>query len=325
MAILIDGLRGFWVPGIASIREGEINNLSDWLKFGRFYVKDVISSDRFILEVASADDAADLFAATANRTLVGCFESIVSIEEVRVAPKSLAWMLVKLYYSAYFAAHSHMRICGWSCVNLEVVDATRVFDLADASNSSLPCSKINSGIFYVRFDAASREIHFEAAGTKRSHEALWEIYKKFLVHIRSALPNVLVIDPQRKFVESKIDAITKILCLKGANGGNWLSRVRNSVQYRYSHGVWYPYDIKKAFAEGVIGNVEDMFLMDPDKFDLAVNIQDNKAEIRTFSEGALFMSAIARGMALDMAARSSSNSSLSRRGAAKFLKICNLD
>lgn len=325
MSLLVDSLRQYWLPGVANAEAALTLTLSDWVKGGGFYVKELPSATAFTLQLSSAADVANLFAATANRTFSGCFESVVSISEVQKVPRSLAWLMIKLYYAAFFGAHGHMRTCGVSCANLDAVDAVRIYELARLQGLNVGASKINSGQYLVRFDVTSLTLSFLAVQASGSHEALWITYKAFLERIIETAPTLIPIQQQRDLVVEKLRAANVLLGLKGSNGGNWLSRMRNLVQYRHSHGVWYPYSLDKASSAKLLSRTATVFKSSPDTFRLEGKVGRDAAEIETFYEGALFISSIARRTTLDLAARSAVKSSISKRGAITFLKLCEMD
>ncbi len=325
MSLLIDSLRRYWLPDIANAETALTLTLSDWVKTGRFYVGNVDSSTTFRLQLTSVADVADLFAATSNRTMCSCFESIASISEIRKVPRSIAWLIIKLYYSAFFGAHGHMRACGVSCANLDATDAVRIVEAAKLQGVAGSVSKINSGQYLLRFDASTLSLFFTAIQTNGSHEALWLSYKSFLEGLAQQAPDVILIQQQRELLVDKIKSVINLLSLKGSNGGNWLSKVRNLVQYRQTHGVWYPYSIDRSVPAKLITRTISTFKSDPDGLDLAISVGKDAAEIETFYMGCLFISSVARETVLDMAARSSVKGSVARRGAVTFLKLCELD
>jgi hypothetical protein len=325
MSVLLDSLRAYWLPDIANTKSSLDFSTSEWVKRGGFYVSTVSSTTSFSLQIASVADVNDLFAATANRPFTGCFESLASISEISKVPRSLAWFIIKLYYAAFFAAHGQMRVCGVSCTNLDAVDAVRIYELAKLQGLSGSATKIASGQYMVKFDAHSLTLSFKAIQSGGSHEALWSAYRNFLNGIIDTSPTMIPIQQQRKVVVDKLTAINALLSLKGSNGGNWLSKVRNSVQYRQSHGVWYPYSLGKAVPGPLIHKAVARFKEDPDGFLLATSLAVDSDEVRTFCEGALFLSCLARGTVLDLSARASVKSAIARQGAANLLKLCGMD
>ncbi|WP_137406017.1 hypothetical protein [Sphingobium sp. MP9-4] len=325
MPLLTDALRLYWLPEIANAEADLAMSISDWIREAGFYFKDFVSPGEFSLQLSSVTDVSNLFAATSNRTMSGCFESIASISTVSKVPRSLAWFIIKLYYAAFFGAHGHMRACGLSCANLDAVDAVKLYESAKFQGVAGAIPKINSGQYLIRFNASTRELLFTAIQASGSHEALWATYKKFIEEVIYRGPETISISQQRQFVIDKLKDEITLLSLKGSNGGNWLSKMRNLVQYRHSHGVWYPYAIDKAVPEKLISRAIDKFKSDPDSFGLTPSVGKPAVEIETFVEGSLFISSLARRTVLDMAARSTVKGAVARRGAVSLLKLCSMD
>ena len=325
MSLLIDSLRYFWIPGIQNV-EADLNlTLGSWLKKANYYVQTVTSPSEFTIRFASLGEVAPIFAASSNRTISGCFESIVSIDEVKRSPRSVAWLLVKLYYSAFFAAHGHMRACGVSCANIDALDASRIYDSAKSYGVIGLTPKINSGQYLLKLDTNTLDLSFSSVTEKGSHEALWRTYKDFINQIAINLPNYIPIQQQRSQIVSQLTQLQNVLCLRGANGGNWLSQFRNSVQYRHSYGAWHPYSLDKSAPPKMISKIFSTFIQEPDIASLAVHGLKPDDDVDVFYRCTMFLSSIARATAIDLATRSTNNKSVARRGAVTFLKLCKFD
>ena len=206
-------MRLFWIPGIQNAEADLDLTLSSWLEKANYYVQTVTSPSTFTMQFASLDQVVPFFAATSNRTLSGCFESIGSVEEVRRSPRSVAWLLVKLYYAAFFAAHGHMRSCGISCANVDALDAVRIYDAAKLYGVAGANSKINSGQYLLKLDPITPTLSFSAVTANGSHEALWRTYKEFIDQILVALQHVVPIQVQRDHVAHQLTQLLSVLCL----------------------------------------------------------------------------------------------------------------
>jgi hypothetical protein len=321
----MDSMRRFWVPGMPNIEADLDLTTSSWLQGANYYVVGVTSPGNFAIQFSSLEEVASLFAATSNRTFSGCFESIASVGEVERSPRSVAWLLVKLYYAAFFAAHGHMRACGISCTNLDALDAVRIYDAAKVYGALGSIQKISSGQYMMILDFTTLTLAFSAVTASGSHEALWHTYKLFIDRLIAGLPNLIPIQQQRNHVDNQLMLLRAILCFKGSNGGNWLSRFRNSVQYRHSHGAWYPYSLEKSTPPKLISRLISAFTEDPDIVSLSAHGNRPDDEVDIFYRCTMFLSAIARATTIDLATRSTNRKSAARRGAIAYLRLCNFD
>ena len=320
MSLLIDSLRRFWTTGIATQRADPALHVSTWLARPTYFVTEVPSADRFTLTLPDIDEATPLFAATANKTFSACFETMISIAEVDRSPRSLAWALVKLYYAAYFGAHGVMRACGRGCINLDAVDTTRVLDNARAYGIANNVAKINSGLYSVLLDTTAGTLSFVSLGSKGSHEALWYSFAAFLDQLVAQSPALIPVEPQRKLFDDKVNGIKTLLCLEGANGGNWLSKFRNLVQYRQGYGAWHPYSIDRRFPGTMLTKTDERFMQSPDSFSLKADLTRDTKRIETFVEASSFLSALARELVVDIGERSTDPQALIRIGSLALLR-----
>jgi hypothetical protein len=77
-----------------------------------------------------------------------------------------------------------------------------------------------------------------SAGKSGAHEALWAAVE---LAIRDRTPIILsgnVPTRDAQLVIAKLDEFQALAVQNGSNA--WLSKVRNAIQYRMEHSVWYP-------------------------------------------------------------------------------------
>lgn len=325
MSIFTDSMRRFWVPGITNVQSDLNLTVGSWLEKSAYYVKNVVDPGTFIIEFSDINEVGELFAVTANKTMSGCFESIASITEVQRAPRSVAWLLIKLYYAAFFAAHGHMRTCGVSCLNLDAQDATRILESANLYGTAGGVQKINGGQYKVILDAEKSTLTFSLIKANGSHEALWIAYKSFIDKLIVDSENIISVELQRDIFKERLNSLQKVLCHQGMNGGNWLSRFRNSVQYRQGYGAWYPYTLSKRTPKKLVHNIVAIFKCDPGDVIINSSAGSVDAEVEAFYNCALLLSSLARSTTIELSSRSTNKSSVVRRGAITFLKQAELN
>ncbi|KQM86409.1 hypothetical protein ASE67_11355 [Sphingomonas sp. Leaf23] len=143
-------------------------------------------------------------------------------------------------------------------------------------------------------------------------------------YLTAQAETLLPVEPQRKVFVEKIAGIKSILCLEGANGGNWLSRFRNLVQYRQGYGAWHPYSIDRRFPGSLLTKTGALFMQDPASFSLKVDLSKDTKKIETFVEGTSFLAAVARTVVVDMGERSIDKQALIKTGALALLRKAKL-
>ena len=81
--------------------------------------------------------------------------------------------------------------------------------------------------------------------------------------------------------------------------GNWLSLVRNQVNYHHKYGVWFPYKERQRYYAGLMASV-DAWRKEPDT--IFIWPQAGR-EVQQFVETCVLIVSVCRVMALDMAGR----------------------
>jgi hypothetical protein len=320
MSVLADPLRRSWVPNIASTRADAGYAIKDWIATGRYYVDSVTSGEEFVLQVSAVEDIAPLFASSSNRMISSCFESIISISEVSKSPRSLAWLVMTLYYASFFSAHAHLRMCGKSCSQLDAVDMTRLFSAAQAYGLTGTLKKFSRGFYFISFDLLTLKLSFKKSAGEGSHEFMWEKYDEHISELETSLPNILIIPSQLAKAQGSLTAFRFNIC-RNNNKGSWLSFIRNGVNYRHEHGVWYPYGLKKSVPSGIFKELYGRFSGEPEDVPLDSTPIKPGSEIVTFSNTALFCCSLAYSMAKDASQRSTDANSAFMKGSVAFLKM----
>ncbi|MCR9190468.1 MAG: hypothetical protein NXH96_16985 [Alteromonadaceae bacterium] len=221
-------------------------------------------------------DKTGLYSALANdcnRFAQAAIESMWLLEQAKSLPKNTAWATVQMYYSAFFAAHSLLRMFGRACTQLEPEHVKKVYKVAEITQSEGVFSKIESGFYFSEIDI--NVIRFSKI--KESHGDTWKSLRDLFDWI---IENISTTQGIRNHKESTSDLISKIknaISRGGATRGNWPSMVRNKVNYQQSHGTWFPY-------RGALHNREKFFnkstwLTTPEKFDFSVT-NDEISELR---------------------------------------------
>jgi hypothetical protein len=210
-----------------------------------------------------------------NRFGQAAFESIVRLNPYNKLPKSSGWSIIKMYYASFFAIHSILRIFGRSCSQFDNEHVKAVFNIALATNQNNGILSIESGFYYSKFDSVNNLFSFSKL--KDSHADTWQSFGNLIVDLINDIPSGTTGLSINK--GKALDLLIKIkeyLYKSGANKGNWPSEIRNSINYRHSHGVWFPYSGLNFNPELINRNME--WIKDPQSFDGEVN----KNEIEVF-------------------------------------------
>lgn len=146
-----------------------------------------------------------------------------------------AWMVVRAYYAAFYSAHLFLRLFGRSCTHFNGQEFSILKQVASLQGINLS----GKGFFLVTF---TEDSNLALTGLNNSHEDTWASLLTLLDDIRAGVPRInapkISRDETITFLSDLIEGITKN---NSFQKGNWLSHVRNQVQYRFDYKVWFPY------------------------------------------------------------------------------------
>lgn len=244
-------LRPFLLPGIHGAGGLSSSGVAAWTKGGSYSVAVAPAPGCFqVNPVLPNAGLAEAFACEVNRFSLAAFESMMRNERDMDVPRALAWPMITSYYAAYFSAHAICRLFGRSVSQL---DSSVSASVSNVFSSYLGGGhNISTGLYAVSFDSAGASLQYvHNGGAGGSHELLWKSFLELLVFLRSSLLQSSPSTSEVQDVATYLDEVAARLKAKGANGGNWLSVLRNEVNYRQLYGVWYPYDVSASSADVV--------------------------------------------------------------------------
>jgi hypothetical protein len=245
--------------------------------------------DSRLLGVALAADCCRLSAAS--------FQTISLASAEILQRDSLAWGLVKLYYSAFYAGHTLIRLFGEGCSFFDRSHVARLTELGEAFGRSRHFS-IDSGLYRCVIDPASTTLKCTRARGGGAHEAFWGIFGS---RVRMLAESVLAgslsrIEAQAAFAQ--LDSFADIIRRK--TGFGWLSVLRNDVQYRQQFGVWFPAQLSVGDRK-ILSRLATEWQRDPMLIDLGVRRVGLLGE---FVSSCVFVVALCHAMLARVADRS---------------------
>lgn len=231
------------MPGLSSSGGMSGQSLAEWVRGGSYSINAAPTTARFQLKVSLPDQKmSEALCSEICRFSIAALESAVYGRVKRPAPKALAWPFISSYYAAYFAAHAICRIYGRSVSQIDATTANAVGSVAAAYLGGTP--QVGSGLYSAVLDSASGDFIFtKMSGVGGSHELLWKLFLHLLGDLQEGLLGSSPSTSEVQEVSNFLDQLRDRLVLRGNNGGNWLSVVRNDVTYRHQQGLWFPYKI----------------------------------------------------------------------------------
>lgn len=322
MSILVNEIRPFWLQGLNEIVGQQKNSFVSWLLKKEYCIYLPISQSNFTLDIVSNQYCQNLlsgFAFDCNRMASAAFETMYIIEQNRKLPKSTSWLIIKSYYAAFFAAHSIIRMLGISCSQLRKHQASEIVEVAKLFENDNG-KTISSSYYSCIYNQSENQLLFENIKSKGgTHESFWQIFLKSIKDLSTSILSSGKIVLQSQQVSTKLDELCRILCYEGHNGGNWLSSVKNQVNYRHELSAWFPYSRKRQQSVDAAYSNSEMWVNDPMNISLLVNYSN---PINMFLNACSFIVGLCRELIQDMSSRCSRGKSYLKDGAIRLLHQC---
>jgi hypothetical protein len=296
--MIVDALRPAWLSGLSNINGFSDMRFVDWLRSGEFYFDLPVGPDHMIVVLKPSVTLHSIFASEVSRFSTAAIETAQQISQYEKRPISLSWLIIRSYYAAFFAAHSLFRVTGVSCSRFEGPECDKVNVIATALGFS--AEPLRGGSYHCHYEAGSGRIACRRVGGKGAHEDFWRVFDTFLVEIANGILSNAALTREDQFnAAGKLAELNRVLRSDGCNGGNWLSTVRNRVNYSHKYGVWFPYKNERKYCDDLF-RVQSGWKMEPEL--IALTSAD---ELRRFLLACSFLVSLCRATTIDMASRCS--------------------
>lgn len=319
MSIAVNEIRPFWMPGLNEIVGQQKYSFVKWLLKQEYYIYSPISQYQFILDLRSNNNVNNMLSAFAfdcNRMASAAFETMCFIQQSKKLPKSTAWLIIKLYYAAFFSAHAIIRMLGISCSQLDRQQVNKIHEIAKLFGNDNGLN-ISSSYYSCVYNQNKTQLSFDNIKSKGgTHESFWKIFCDKIQDISNEVLSSGKIARQSQQVSIKLNELYGILRYQGHNGGNWLSSVRNKINYRHESNAWFPYRKTKQ------QNVEQIYrycltwLNDPMEINLVIK---PSKPIDMFISACNFIVGLCRVLVQDMSDRCSKGKSYLKYGSLRLL------
>lgn len=249
------------------------------------------TSDSYEFNTLDSDDLLKSLSFDINRMSIASFESFYSLKNRSSEyPKSISWLLIKLYYSAFFSAHSILRILGKPVLQIEqrqslILNRQISFH---ALKDQIP--KIENKIYVLDTDI-NNYITLKSCASKNSHEELWKLFLNELRLIEANVNQNSFIDQNSKInFSTQLNSLSSVLCSNGRSNGNWLSSMRNEINYQHLYNTWFPHSRTKPIRDKIY---ENLSRWDKEPY---LNISNKSHILDKFSQACVFIIALNKNL-----------------------------
>jgi hypothetical protein len=296
--------------------------LNAWLTIGKdYFVSQTNPLGEFAVGTYQSANFLSSYTYDINRMSCAAFESVHDIKYSSIDSNSFGWQLIKLYYAAFFSAHSILRLTNRGVANIDGKSSVKLQQIANIYSHSV--AGINSGAHCITLDTTNNNFVFSKnAAYSDSHAGLWLKFLHFLEEIVKDKSHTAIIN----FVPSSDaqDTIAKIEELKDAISnhglkGSWLSKIRNSINYSQEYGTWYPYKDLTSERAAIFGQ-PNFYTKNP--FEIMLK-PDRGREILYFIKTCQLIICICYDALMDIYTRNGDNKSFVKAGLVKYLNHVN--
>lgn len=270
MSLLVDGMQAALVRGVFSTSGPYPDqSLSDLFADSRAsYLAASDPSTRIIrLAFPIYSDVTHAVACDCRRLALSWLQSTIGCWPEVDDKLALPWSLVRVYYSAFYAAHVVVRLLGRACCWLDASHIAQIGAVHRVVHGGPLAFRADAGSYLCSVDGAGSEFVLSRISTSNrgAHEALWHALE---IALRDRTPLILggvLPAHEAQSVVAKLDEFRALGTLNGSSA--WLSKVRNAIQYRLQHEVWHPTGVD-AKARRALATAARSWVNDPMSIDL---------------------------------------------------------
>lgn len=310
-----DVLRAHWLPGISNVTGKTTTPLKGWLTDGSYVLNqyDAVNGI-WSFYTGVPNELTRAVAHDIARMAAACFESMHGVPSEKEIVRSTAWSLIRSYYAAFFAAHAFGRMFGDCVVHLEAFQSRKLNQAIAVSGLGPPA--ITDGLHVLVVDPTSQSFSLQKLANG-PHEDSWSQFAGLLERLSylSLSKTPYASSANRQTVSVLLDEIVDILRTPPATRkSNWLSYIRNEINYQHRHGAWYPHEDSKNFRH----EVETILTSWHKQPTLPINPKSHP--MARFSAACSALVALTRELVEEMAARNPDNDSFLKHQVLPVLK-----
>ncbi|MBR0834688.1 hypothetical protein JQ612_15980 [Bradyrhizobium manausense] len=307
MSIAADALQPSFVRGLFELRgRGQMFGLADAITTAPKSGFDLDFEDArrlIVVDFRETTHVTAIFGGDACRFASASFASISTVSSEIEDKRAVPWALIKLYYSAFYAGHSILRLLGQSCSYLEPSHVQHLRKLTVALGLE-PKFTVDAGLYHFTVNGGQTGFALERATGRvgGAHEAFWKVFGAFIEEMTEQVLLGRLAPGEAREVFLKLDAWRSILQRHGAiASSSWLSAMRNEIQYKLTHKLWPPASLNK-HARSALARIVKQWERDPMNLDLS---HLSRSDLEQFVLACTFTVTLCRVLLARIAERSS--------------------
>lgn len=319
MSTIANILRPYAITDLNLVKEVTKTSFKEWvIKYPQVLDTYIAEDKEYIFYINDTENCLKSVAFDISRMSIAAFETIHAISSSNELINSTAWPLIRSYYAAFFAAHTIMRIFGYAVIQLESQQIAKLNLALNFCNPPPPASaKIGEGLHLVKFNL-ERRVFTLSKLNNGSHEDTWQVLANVLDMIsRKMLTDQNPISNQLKQVayEQLQQLISIMRTFPCSSRSNWLSRIRNEINYQHKYGTWFPHEKAKGFKNNIFDNIKNW------KKEPNILVHDTTHPLDKFSKACVFLISLSKEMICDIDKRNPDNRSFLKNSVVKVINF----
>jgi len=245
MSLAADALQPFLVRQLASVAgRMELMTIADTITAPSAGFDLTFDEDTEVIKIdyKEPNPLTLALAADCSRFSVAALQSMLRIGDDLLERDNAGWSIVKLYYSAFYAAHGIVRLLGESCSYFDRSHINQLIRVGEAIGRK-PTFGMERGVYHCILSDDATQLNCKKAGGGGggAHEVFWGIFGNKIQLLGEGVLTGSLIARDAQAVFSQLCLLSDAI-RRGANN-SWLSVIRNELQYRHQHKVWFPEQI----------------------------------------------------------------------------------
>lgn len=317
MSVVGDALRPFWMSGINSI-SGELStSFKAWLTEGEYVYQGLNANKELVFVPIDFDVLLKSVAYDINRMSMAAVESVHGIQNPNDLTRSTAWGLIRSYYSAFYACHAICRIFSVLIPKIDSPQSSKLNKIINSSGWLGDAIYVTDDLYKVTIDSINKTFILSKLATKGHHEGAWKEFGLLLSGLETRILSNVSIGTiaDRQDASMLLNQLRNILQSdRCTQSYNWLSQIRNNLNYRHEYGAWYPHEKSSKFRSSFHTN-SACWKKDPSE--IASHQEDHP--ILKFSKGCTLILSILHTLIIEMEKRNSDENSFLKYGVYRLI------
>lgn len=283
---------------LLGVEPPKAEGLRSWIEEGAYVPSNDPGTGNVNLGSVTTQEIAPFLSFDFTRFALASAESFLEARREWNSRHFMSWPLLKLYYSAFFAAHAIMRSQGSGVVKIERNQANKLGDFLQVlgeEHTAIAPGMYQHNLYGGSVGNSILQLNKHGDG-QGVHAAFWKTFCEFLNRRANLAVQKGMVDAE-EFLAGATE-ITIAIAGVEVGTGSWISDIRNQINYQHKHSVWFPpkrRQKERTFFENLRVNSSNC---------ISLNMNHEKQPVLAFSKICYYLAMLNFDIAEYLAARS---------------------